>query len=97
MNPDYAKQISEVCESLRSQVAGKLRQYDFEGEPGEYRVAFSIIEIAESAEKLVRLAAELRSKDVEAEETLSKFRDELSHILYHVRDSGFFADVLDFE
>lgn len=94
MNSEYAKFISEVASTLSAQCKERLAIYDFEGEPGPHRVAYAVVEISESAEKLVALAGKLRRPGESAEEALSEFRDEIEHLLYHVRDSGAFADLM---
>jgi len=97
MTSEYAKFIAEVASNLSAQCNERLAIYDFEGEPGPHRVAYAIVEIAESAEKLLELAAKLRQSGEVAEEALSRFRDEIEHLLYHVRDSGAFSDLLEHE
>ena len=46
---------------------------------------------------MTKLAVELRDRNVRAEDAISEFKDELKHVLYHVRDSGIFAELLDFD
>ena len=96
MNPDYARTISEIFENLKSQSSEVFKEYDLDGEPGEYRIAYSVVEIAESAEKLTKIAMKLREQEHrgDAEELLSDFKDELDHVLYHVKDSGLFSSLL---
>lgn len=97
MTSDYAKFIADVAVNLSQQFGEKLTVYDFEGEPGAHRVAYSIVEIAESATKIMTLAEKLRQSSVTAEDDLAEFKDEIEHVLYHVRDSGAFTDLLEQE
>jgi hypothetical protein len=94
MTSEYAKFISDVGSNLSAKCDKRLAVYALEGEPGPHRVAFAIVEIVESAEKLIALATKLRRPDEMSEELLSDFRDEIEHLLYHVRDSGEFSDLL---
>lgn len=94
MTSEYAKFISDVASNLSAKCDQKLSVYALEGEPGPHRVAYAVVEIVESAEKLIALATKLRRSDEMTEEVLSDFRDEIEHLLYHIRDSGEFADLL---
>ncbi len=99
INKDYGKLVVEVADILSRQCCSELSVYDFQGEPGTHRVAYSIVEILESSEKLIQLMDRLRRMRDEStnlsSEIIQDFRDEIQHMLYHIRDSGVFSDLLD--
>jgi len=101
VNKNYGKLVVEVADILSRRCGDDLSVYDLEGEPGAHRVAYSIVEIFESAEKLINLVDGLRKMrdqpgDISSE-IISDFRDEIEHMLYHVKDSGVFSDLLDMD
>ncbi len=73
---------------------GKVARYpDRDGEPEASALAYTICEVAESAEKIVNelLPAMKSTSDAEElEDLLFDFGEELRHILYHIRDSRYF-------
>lgn len=97
MIEEYAKRISEVFENLKRTEVFDFQKYDLEGEPGAYRVAYSLIEIAESAEKIAAMVNDLRKLTTaeECEELVSSLKEELAHLVYHVKDSGLFSSIVD--
>lgn len=72
-----------------------LKGYKGKGDPVEYETAYTICEIVESSSKLVELFKELqRDTDPEMHEcTLENFREEIRHILYHIKDTEYFSIV----
>lgn len=101
MNNDYGKLVVEVAGILSRQCGDDLSLYDFDGEPGAHRIAYSIVEIFESSENIIKLMDRLRgirdgSTDISSE-IIQDFRDEIEHMLYHVRDSGIFSDLLEMD
>jgi hypothetical protein len=62
-------------------------------EPGGWRLAYAIVEIDESARRvtsnLIKRVQEAEKLE-EIEQALHDLDDELKHLVYHLRDSGFF-------
>src|SRR5260370_3005136 len=70
-----------------------VRRLDRKDEPGAWRVAYALTEINESAANLMKelmpkLAKATDGASVDA--ALNEIGEQLRHVLYHVKDSGFF-------
>ncbi|MFT4046982.1 MAG: hypothetical protein QM661_09830 [Solimonas sp.] len=99
MNQDYAAEVKDIYEALKRCSIERLGEYELDGEPAEHRIAYSIVEMADAAERILDLKARL-SKVVSKEEgeiLLSDLADELEHLIYHIKDSGLFSSVLEDE
>lgn len=92
MNVERLRALSEKLEQIPRVQALRL-----ESEPGGWRLAYSLLEIEQSArdlnEKLIG-KLERANSVTEVEETLHEIGEELSHVVYHIKDSGFFKNVI---
>lgn len=72
-----------------------LNSYSGKGEPPEYATAYAIAEITCSARKLVSLFQTLteNSDPEKCKVALEEYREEIRHILYHIRDCEYLAIV----
>jgi len=102
VNKDYGNLVVRMASILSHQYGDEISKYDLEGEPGAHRIAYSIIEICESAEKIVDILNRLRKiddsqSDVQSCDFIQVFRDEIEHFVYHIKDSGIFSDIISLD
>jgi hypothetical protein len=88
--------LDQVSEHLRQ--SGALNNYQGKEAPVENEVAYSLSDIAESSR---RIAEQIFPRIVSPStpETylaaLEEFRDEIRHIVYHIRDTEYLAITLE--
>ncbi|HJZ23915.1 MAG TPA: hypothetical protein VJ201_05640 [Candidatus Babeliales bacterium] len=88
---ELSKKISN-CTQIK-----KYDKPDLKGDPESWVIVYSLSEIEESCQKITQdLLNKLNQaeKPQEVFDVLSDIREELRHILYHIKDSEFFKIVV---
>jgi hypothetical protein len=70
-----------------------IKRLAMDGEPGGWRIAFTILEIEESSKKLVgelMKALEAAETAEDIDDAMHSIKHELDHIDYHLKDSGLY-------
>jgi hypothetical protein len=91
----YAQQVNELGEALGQ--LPQVRSYentrgDTEREPEAYVLARALVDISESVRRLATEQFPALAREPSAEQlgdVIHEVREELRHILYHVRDSAY--------
>lgn len=102
VDKDYGDLVVRMAAILNHQYGDEISKYDLDGEPGAHRVAYSIVEICESAEKMANILNILRKtndgqSDVPSCDFIQFLRDEIEHLVYHIKDSGVFSDIISLD
>ena len=91
--PDGEERNHERVRSLAQKFAASGETDGLGGrheEPEAATLAYSVVEIEQSCGRLIDLAEALQETREDAiAEPLAEFREELRHVIYHVRDSAY--------
>lgn len=93
MNPD---QINALAEQLNR--FGFVRKFDIDGEPQAGVLANALADMHVAMTTISSHLAKLTQSGTDEEAAkaiLMQVRDELRHIIYHVKDTQFFCDIVD--
>lgn len=93
------KETLELSKKIAN--CAQIKKYDapdLKGEPESWTIAYSLSEIEGSCQKITQdLLNKLNraEKPQEIFDVLSDIREELRHILYHIKDSEFFKIIVE--
>lgn len=98
MNTDKTTLVSEIQRLAQVfATSDTVRKLDTKDEPGSWRLAYALVEIRHSLARLETLMMSTLDAANEAnyvDDCLHEIGEELRHVLYHVRDSGYFDYLL---
>lgn len=94
-NIDRVKKLAKQLEKLK-----KIQVLGSEGEPGYWKLAFTLTEIEGSVanflnELLPKLLKE--QSEEELDNTLLEIGEEFRHIIYHLKDSDYYNYLFDYK
>ena len=90
------KQVQLLHKTLKDNK--KVAQFDSEGNPGSWRLAYSLSEIERSCSTFYnKLLPKLKknNKQEDIEKILHEIGEEFRHILYHIEDSKYYSYLFD--
>jgi len=95
MSERHAREAQETLELARKlEAVPEVARTASPGEPGGWRLAYSLTEMDASMSRIQQTLSRIRNEEVvptELHGLLIDIGDELRHVLYHVKDSGFYA------
>lgn len=74
-----------------------VKRLDTRDEPGAWRLAYALVEIRHSFARLdasIMPALEAANESIHVDNSLHEIGEELRHVLYHIKDSGYFDYLL---
>lgn len=94
MSDNHAREARETVDLARKlEIVPQVARLASADEPGGWRVAYSLMEMDGSMSRIQEVVMRIRSEEVDAEQLhglLIDIGEELRHVLYHVKDSGFY-------
>lgn len=92
-----SKKINIIELAKKLQTYPSITKFDSNNEKEAWRIAHSLKDIQESSSAIFDLLPKLETANSEKEayETLLDIGEEFRHIMYHIRDPGFFKYLLD--
>jgi hypothetical protein len=94
MTITFSETINIIAQKIKN--SGVASNVPGKSDPVEHEIAYSIVEINESCEKLMGIYRELLGGGAEDETSLlESYREELRHIYYHIYDCNYFSGVIN--